>query len=126
VNKNESLDSPEGLTLPLLSGNQPFALSEEEKLLGLDDKAWLFLSLNDGYRAAYAEYRSEHDLRPHGHVPGKKAPLLSRLIFDADDRKIMPDEYGLAAHVFDIAAWLSPKVERLPEVKNGPWFSPLK
>ena len=85
MNKNESLDNPEGLTLPLLSGNQPFALSEEEKLLGLDDKARLFLSLNDGYRPAYPEYRSEYDLQPHGHVPSKKAPcyldsFLTRVI----------------------------------------------
>jgi len=39
---------------------------------------------------------------------------------------MMPNEYGLNAHVFDIDAWLSPKVERLPEVNSGPWFSRLK
>ena len=32
---------------------------------------------------------------------------------------MMPNEYELAVHVFDIATWLNPKVERLPEVNNA-------
>jgi hypothetical protein len=124
MNAAESLDNPEGLTLPLLAGDQPFALSGEEKGLSPDDWAWLFLSLNDAYRAAYAAYRDKYDRRPRGSTP--KASLLSRYIFDADDRKMMPDEDGFSAHAFGIAAWLSPSVDRLPKINNGSWFFPLK
>lgn len=126
MSEEESPANPEGLTLPLLSGDQPFALSDEEKRLSPDDWAWLFLSLNDDYRAAYAEYRNKYNLRPRGGAPSKEAPLLSRYIFEADDREMMPDEDGFSARVFGIGAWLSPSVDRLPAINNGSWFFPLK
>jgi hypothetical protein len=124
VNQEEASNNPEGLTLPLSTGDQPFALSDEEKCLSADDWAWLFLSLNEDYRAAYADYRNRYNLQPRGSAPNR--PQLSRHVFEADNREMMSDDDGYAARVFGIAAWLSPSMARLPEIANGSWFFPLK
>jgi hypothetical protein len=53
--------TPADLTLPLVVGERPFRLSEEEAAFNGDDWAWLFLRLNPLYRHDYMLYRGSPD-----------------------------------------------------------------
>lgn len=104
------------LSLSLVDGPQPFALVGDEMKFGSDDWAWMFLSMNAEYRAAYE--KQSHSLDP----------LLAGDIDPNAICGIRADHDGSCALRFGLAAWLSPSSARLPKLsnENDSWFFPLK
>lgn len=73
--------SPSVLTLPLGRGSYPFALSEQEKALGRDDWAWLFLRLNPQYQHDFRLWKSRDaawEAVPGGFTPNIPLAMVWR------------------------------------------------
>lgn len=106
----------EQLTLPLFSGEHPFALSAAELSLAPEDWAWLFLRLNSDYQKAY-------DLVAASPPDGSITQFLKnpeKVDF------IRSDSHGGHASAFGISRWLAPGETRLPELNfPGTWFFPV-
>ncbi len=117
ISEGERSNMSDDLTLQLLPGEMPFALTEKEKAYTPDDWAWLFLRLNEEYKKAYAEReRQDEDQR-----------LAQYLEFPEYIRSIKADRDGSCSKRFGLAAWLNPHEDQLPKLKNnGSWFFPLK
>ena len=107
----------EGLTLALNSDEKPFALTEKEEKLGPDDWAWLFLSMSEEYKSAY-----------DAHANSSNESKFSKYLKKESPGNIYIDHDGICRKDFGLAAWLSPTLEVLPELKNkkDSWFAPLK
>lgn len=111
----------ESLSLPLLPGDEPFGLSETERL-DPEDWAWLFLRMNgdyiDGFKRALAAANEEK--------VEVEVNILQELCQGALDNDIILDRDGTCRSRFGLAAWLNPDLKRLPKLYcEGSWFFPL-
>jgi len=118
MDKNQISDEDirAGLSLPLGPDAAPFDLSVEEQSYGAEDWAWLFLSMNQQYRDAYAIHANEDDLDLTAELQGLRVTGIKR------------DYDGSCAAQFGLSAWLPLSLLSLPKFTNegDSWFFPLK
>lgn len=105
----------ESLSLPLLPGDEPFGLSETERL-GPEDWAWLFLRMNCDYVEGFKRASSA----------ANENDTLQQFCQGTLDSDTIPDRDGSCRSRFGLAAWLNPDLKRLPKLCcEGSWFFPL-
>jgi hypothetical protein len=119
-------DARASLLLPLASEAMPFALVGDECNFGPDDWAWIFLSMDEGYRDAYQD-RIESLGAEDDKVGGADQGISQHLLDRSNSIDVRADLDGSCRSRFGLAAWLSPTVSTLPHLKNkqDSWFFPL-
>ena len=107
---NDDLDR---LSLPVHSGQSPFALNAPEVLFRADDWAWQFLRLKDDCKKEFLAQKGLEKRPTARWMPTESEPLTPS------------EEY--CRKEFGLSTWLDPERTALPSIGDGnSWFFPIR